>query len=352
MRKEIGKPVYLWAMPWHVYLLRCGDGSLYTGVTTDLPARLAAHRAGRGAAYTRGRGPLELVHAEPAESRSAALRRELQIKRMNRNAKEAMVATEAKRAAKRVATRTGAEAAPAEGFRGFGPGALTFFRQLARRNEREWFEAHRRVWEREVRDPMRALVEELDVRLAAVAPELVGDPRRSLFRIHRDTRFSRDKRPYKTHAACWLYHRDAGHGVGDSAQGGAGLYLHLAPAPEGSMVAGGLWMPPAPALAKVRERLAEDHEELEAILRAPAFRRRFGSLSDEAVLKRMPRGFDAEHPAAALLRYRSFTVSRELAPDEVLSPKLPATLARDFAALTPFVRWLNAAIGYQAAERR
>lgn len=69
---------------WSVYLVRCGDGSLYTGVATDLPARLIAHNAGRGAAYTRGRGPVELVHVEPARDRSAALRREAAIKRLSR----------------------------------------------------------------------------------------------------------------------------------------------------------------------------------------------------------------------------------------------------------------------------
>lgn len=71
-------------MPWFVYMLRCGDGSLYTGITDDVPRRLEAHRAGKGAKYTRGRGPLELVYQEQAEDKPAALRREYAIKRLKR----------------------------------------------------------------------------------------------------------------------------------------------------------------------------------------------------------------------------------------------------------------------------
>ena len=78
-------------MPWYVYLLRCGDGTLYTGITDDLDRRLAAHRAGRGAKYTRGRGPLELVYAEEQPDKPAALRREAAVKKLRRPAKEALI---------------------------------------------------------------------------------------------------------------------------------------------------------------------------------------------------------------------------------------------------------------------
>ena len=78
-------------MPWYVYILRCGDGTLYTGVTSDIPRRLAAHRAGKGAKYTRGRGPLELVYQEKLPDKSAALRREYQIKRLTRQEKEQLI---------------------------------------------------------------------------------------------------------------------------------------------------------------------------------------------------------------------------------------------------------------------
>ena len=99
-------------------------------------------------------------------------------------------------------------------FHGFTPAAMRFLTSLKRNNTREWFQAHRDAYERDVREPLAALVEEMDVRLAELAPEIVGDPKRSLFRIHRDVRFSNDKSPYKTNAACWFYHGDAGRGVG------------------------------------------------------------------------------------------------------------------------------------------
>ena len=78
-------------MFWYVYILRCGDGTLYTGITDDIPRRLAAHRSGKGAKYTRGRGPLELVYQEQVPDKSAALRREIQIKRLRRAEKERLI---------------------------------------------------------------------------------------------------------------------------------------------------------------------------------------------------------------------------------------------------------------------
>ena len=78
-------------MPWYVYILRCGDNTLYTGITDDVPRRLAAHRAGKGAKYTRGRGPLELVYTEQLPDKSAALRREIEIKRLRRAEKEKLI---------------------------------------------------------------------------------------------------------------------------------------------------------------------------------------------------------------------------------------------------------------------
>jgi uncharacterized protein (TIGR02453 family) len=324
---------------WHVYVARCSDGSLYTGITTDPVRREAAHNAGRGAAYTRARRPVRLVHVEDAAGRSAALRRELAIKRMRRHEKERLVKASSPRGR------------PAAEFGGFGPEALAFLRRLARHNRREWFERNRAVYETAGREPLRALVEEMDVRLARLAPELTGDPRRSIFRIHRDVRFSADKSPYKTNAACQFYHHDAGRGAGQDAVGaGAGLYFQLA---DGEcFVAGGIWMPARPALEKIREALAEDPDGLESAVRAPAFRRRFGALDREAMLTRLPRGYAPGHPAERWLRYKSFTATRLLSEREVTSPRLPRTLERDFAVLLPLVRWLNRSIGYGAWSRR
>jgi hypothetical protein len=117
-----------------------------------------------------------------------------------------------------------------EGFGGFRPAAFRFLRDLERNNAKAWFEANRDVYEREVREPMRLLVETLDATLGSIAPEIVGDPKRSMFRIHRDVRFSKNKSPYKTNAGAWLYHRDAGRKWHRGRGRGAGLPISPPPA--------------------------------------------------------------------------------------------------------------------------
>jgi uncharacterized protein (TIGR02453 family) len=324
-------------MDWTVYILRCADGSLYTGMTDDLDRRLAAHNTGRGARYTRGRLPVKAVYRESARNRSAALRREWQIKQLDRTGKEALI-------------MRGDRSRTTPGFPGFRPAAIRFLKSLRRNNRREWFQAHRGVYEDEVRRPLRALVEEVDVRLAGFIPEVIGDPGRSVFRIHRDVRFSKDKSPYKTNAACWFFHRDVGKGVGREAHGGAGFYFQIAPGE--CLLGAGLWMPPAPSLALIRKQLSEEVEEFEAIVLSPGFRRRFGSLDPEAMLTRVPRGFSPDDPAAPWLRYRSFTAGRAMTERDITSPRLVTRLANDFERLTPLVRWLNRSLGLVAASAR
>ena len=228
----------------------------------------------------------------------------------------------------------------------FPPDALRFFRQLATHNEKPWFEAHRADYESHVREPMSMLIEELNARFARFAPEIGGDPKRSMFRIYRDTRFSKDKTPYKTHAACWFKHRKASHRVGGEAnEGSAGFYFHLQPGGK-SMVGAGVWMPPRPQLDKLRDAIAEKPRDFDRM--AKSLPRRFGGLDDSQMLKRMPRGFAEDHPAAAWLRYQSFTTGRVLSDTQVTSSKLPSLVAKDFQDMLPLVRWLNGALGYDS----
>jgi len=230
----------------------------------------------------------------------------------------------------------------------FSPAAFRFFRQLATHNDKQWFEARRDEYETEVRQPMRELIEELDARLARFAPEIGGDPKRSMFRINRDTRFSKDKSPYKTNAACWFHHRMASRRVGsEAAEGSGGFYFHLEPGK--SFVGGGLWMPPRPSLNKLRDAIAEDHRALAKAVKA--LPKRFGGLDDEHMLTRVPRGFAPDHPAAAWLRYQSFVSGRSLTDAQVTSPKLPGLLAREFEEMLPLVRWINGALGLAVAGR-
>jgi uncharacterized protein (TIGR02453 family) len=197
-----------------------------------------------------------------------------------------------------------------------------------------------------VREPMRALIDDMNARFARFAPEIGGDPRRSMFRINRDVRFSRDKSPYKTHAACWFNHRSASRRVGSEAhEGSAGFYFHLQPGGR-SFVGAGLWMPPRPQLSKLRDAIVDDHEGFDRMVRG--LTKRFGGLDDEhGMLKRTPRGYAEDHPAAKWLKYQSFTSGLALKDSDVAGPQLPGMLARQYEALLPLVRWLNDALGYQ-----
>src|SRR5262249_33075615 len=156
---------------------------------------------------------------------------------------------------------------------------------------------------------------EMDVLLQSFAPEIAGDRKKSMFRIHRDIRFSKDKAPYKTHASFWLFHRHGSRSVGRKAgDGGAGFYFQIAPGE--SFIGGGIWMPPRPSLTKIRDHLAAHPAAFRRITGDRALVRRFGALSTEAALTRMPRGFDECHPAAEWLRLQSFTVGRDLTDQE------------------------------------
>ncbi len=236
-------------------------------------------------------------------------------------------------------------------FTGFPPRALTFLRGLKKHNRKEWFEEHRDQYEDALRTPMRLLIEEVDVRLAEFIPEIVGSPKKSMFRIHRDVRFSKDKSPYKTHAACWFFHQDAGSGVGgEAAHGGAGFYFHMAPGEI--FCGGGIWMPPRPALAKIRESLADDYKGFNDIVKSAAFKKRFGALDPQGMLTRMPRGYDVDHPAADWLRHQSFTAGCAVTVEQMQSVKLPDVLAKHYKAMTPFIRWLNTALGLKESSGR
>lgn len=235
-----------------------------------------------------------------------------------------------------------------DAFSGFSPAATKFLSDLARHNTRPWFEANRDVYENELRAPLVALVEEMDVRLATTAPELVGDPKRSPFRIHRDVRFSNDKSPYKTNVSFWLAHRDGNQAAAAKVHGGAGLYFHLQP--RQSFIAAGIPMPPSPILAKLRAAIAADLPAFKKTL--TTLRKSFGPLNEEALLTRVPRGYPDTHPAAAYLRFKSFTASRPLTTAESRDPHLPDLLIRHYKNAVPFVRFLNTALGLRPATSR
>ena len=215
----------------------------------------------------------------------------------------------------------------------FSAETLKFLRALKRNNRREWFNAHRDDYERHVRQPMTAIVERLAEDFRAFAPELVASPKVSMYRIYRDTRFSENKAPYKTHVAAVFPTR------GLPKHEGAGGYFHVSP--EGVWIGGGLYMPQPPQLHAIREHIASNVKQLRAIVESPAFRRHVGALEGDK-LQRVPRGFPSDHAAAEYLKFRHFIAGAEFPAAFAASPKFYGTLLSVFRRVMPLARFLNA----------
>lgn len=222
----------------------------------------------------------------------------------------------------------------------FGADLFDFLRELAAHNDRDWFQANRDRYRTVVLEPLQRFVEAFAPRLARISPHYVADPRPqggSIFRIYRDVRFSRDKSPYKTHAAAQFRHvrrRDV-HAPG--------FYLHLEP---GNVFAGaGMWHPPGPALRAVREAIVARPGEWEAVLEDPVFagRLRLGGGS----LKRAPRGFDPEHPLIDHLRRTDFVCFADLTEADAMSQDFLDRFTDVCQAAAPFVRFLAGAVGLE-----
>jgi uncharacterized protein (TIGR02453 family) len=218
------------------------------------------------------------------------------------------------------------------GFGGFPPAAMTFFRGLKKNNTREWFQPRKEIYEEKVRGPMLELVGALMRRLADFAPDHVGDPGKAIYRIYRDTRFSKNKTPYKTHIAAVFPRRDL------EKHGGGGYYFSVSP--DEIEVGGGVYMPAPENLRAIRGYLAEHHEEFRRIATAREVRRLFGEVYGDR-LSRVPKGFAPDHPAADLLRMKQFLLFKTLDAKLAATPKLYRELSIRFEAMTPFLEFLN-----------
>jgi uncharacterized protein (TIGR02453 family) len=255
----------------------------------------------------------------------------------------------ARRAPSKAATRTRGTtviarkpaAAPASvppaRFEGFGPDTFAFLRELERHNDREWFEAHRERYEQSVKQPALAFIAAMAPELARALPSFVADPRPvggSLMRIHRDVRFSPDKRPYKTNIG--IHFR---HVVGKDVHA-PGVYVHVDP--DDCFVGVGLWRPEPDALALIRKRIVERPSEWTAARNASAFRNAFTLMGES--LARAPRGFDPAHPHVDDLRRKDHVAGAKLTAAELADRELAKTVAKRLAAAKAYVQFLCAAL--------
>lgn len=220
----------------------------------------------------------------------------------------------------------------------FTPATLAFLGQLRANNNREWFVAHKAEYEANVRDPALALVAQMAVRLPAISPHFVADPRPlggSLMRIHRDTRFSPDKTPYKSAIAIQFRHRAGGDGAAPG--------FHLRIEPGNTAVGGGIWRPESRTLDAIRHRIVAEPERWLAVTRGQNLRSACGFIGES--LKRVPAGFDPDPRYAEDLKRKDFALSLPLTEADVIAAHFPDVLVAALAETAPFVRFLADACG-------
>lgn len=208
-----------------------------------------------------------------------------------------------------------------------------FLEDLKKNNDREWFSANKKRYEEHLKDPSLRIIAAFAPGLKRISPHFMATPR-SLFRIYRDTRFSKDKTPYKTHIGLHFRHdrsKDA-HAPG--------FYLHVEP---GSAFLGvGIWHPDGKALRAIREHIIEEPTAWKRASGATAFKATFELAGDR--LKRPPRDFDPEHPLIEDLKWKDYIGIAELPDSFVTDPALPKALGTKFKAGTPFMRFLCEAL--------
>jgi uncharacterized protein (TIGR02453 family) len=225
----------------------------------------------------------------------------------------------------------------------FRPEGLKFLRGIARNNDRDWFVPRKAIFEAELKEPMLAIIRKVTDAMMDFAPDFVRPAEKCLFRIYRDTRFSANKLPYKTHVAAWWSH----HGMEKTS--GAGYYFHISATEV--VIAAGAYMPEKDQLAAIRHWLLDHHKEFRKVLQTAAIRKTFVEFEGNA-LTRPPKGFPQEHPALDLIQCRQWGLSTSLPAAAALKKDIAATLIRHFRLAAPVVDALNTPIAATLAPRK
>ncbi len=223
-------------------------------------------------------------------------------------------------------------------FTGLPEDLFRFLRQLAKNNNREWFKTNKERYHTAVADPVCDFIEAIDPRLEAISAHYIADSRPhggSMFRIYRDTRFSKDKKPYKEHVGCQFRHE-----AGKDAHA-PGFYVHIAP--DEILCGGGVWMPPNPVLNKIRDAIVEQPDQWGKITQGKAFLKHFGTLKGDGLI-RPPRGYEADHPHIEDLKRKTLFVMQEITPELAMSTKFVTEVNATFKAASPFMAFLTKAI--------
>lgn len=212
---------------------------------------------------------------------------------------------------------------------------LKFLTALKKNNNKPWFDEHKKEFETAKKD-VEALVGKILQQLAKEEPgygEL--DPKKCVFRIYRDVRFSKDKTPYKTHFGAYF--------VADgNKDGGPGYYLHVEPG--ATFIAGGYWIPQPDALKKIRQEIDYNFADFKKVVEDKKFKKVFGVLNEEEKLKTPPKGYDAENPAIEYLKLKSFTVSAKLEDSDVTGKAFEKKIVDVFGSMKSFIEFLKMAV--------
>lgn len=221
-------------------------------------------------------------------------------------------------------------------FEGFPPEGIRFLQRLRKNNNREWFEKHKEEYEALVKLPMQSLIYGLQPYFSEFAPEFEVNPQRSLFRIYRDVRFSRDKSPYKTHVAAHFVLRGKPKGTS-----GLGYYVHVEPGE--CYIGGGLYIPDSEQLKKIRRAIDSRQKDFRAIVEDEEFCELFLPLEGEQ-LQRVPRGYSEDHPLANWLKFKQFYIGITTTHKEALTADFMNLTVRVFRTATPWIRFLMEAL--------
>ena len=220
----------------------------------------------------------------------------------------------------------------------FDVATLAFLQELSANNNRDWFNANKSRYEEHVLDVALRFIEAMQEPLARIAPRFTAVPQRSggsLMRVYRDTRFSKNKLPYKTNVGIQFRHEQARD------VHSPGYYVHIEP---GQVFVGvGMWRPDSGPLRSIRERIAERPGEWRKAVGDARFRRHFELSGDS--LTRPPRGFDKDHECIDDIRRSSFIAIRNLTGDDAVAPGFRRKVETAFSAGTPFMQFLCRAVG-------
>ena len=220
-------------------------------------------------------------------------------------------------------------------FDGFPKEGIKFLKQLKKNNNRQWFAKHKAEYEDFVKLPMQSLIATLKIPLAKLVPEIDVNPKRSMFRIYRDTRFSKNKAPYKTHVAA-VFHMKGNHW-----EESAGFYVHIEPGEI--YVGGGVYMPDGPQLKKIRQAIADNPKEFLSIVSDDRFIRRYKTFEGDK-LQRMPLGFPADHMMGEWLKYKSYYTGVMWDEKECYTVKFIDKIIGVYKDLLLLIRFLNRAL--------